>query len=83
MGGRAVTPNKPHGRGRLIAEIRRQKAKIAQLIQDVESWNENNPWGELVDVGLDELFAENAELDRMLQSLQHGSETQTELERTE
>ena len=56
-------------RRQLIGRIRDQKREIAQLLKDAESWNDNNRWGESVDVGLDELYAFNAELDGMLREL--------------
>lgn len=56
-------------RGELLARIRQQKRKIAQLLQDREAWNENNRGGETVDAGLEELTELNACLDRMIAEL--------------
>ena len=44
----AVQPEET--RRQLIGRVREQKREIAQLIQDIESWNDNNRRGESVDV---------------------------------
>lgn len=53
---------------RLIERIRAQKAEIAQLIQDTEYWNDNNPESP-IDVGVEGLYRMNSELDEMLRNL--------------
>jgi len=61
--------SRPEQRANLLKRLRGQKAGIAQLIQDVESWNDNNPWGESIDVERYGLYAKNAETDAMLKKL--------------
>lgn len=57
-------------RKRLLAKIRKGKRDIAELIQDIESWNDNNPRGDYIEPDGDGSLARtNAHYDRMLKEI--------------
>lgn len=53
----------------MAVPIREELQQLAELLRDVEAWNNNNPWGESADVDLPELRKRIAERERMLTAL--------------
>ena len=64
-----MTRRKRITRESLLERIREQKAEIAQFLEDLDSYNENNQHGAYIDPKRFEMEAVNADLDRMIASL--------------
>ncbi len=59
----------PKTKKEILANIRNLKAENAQIVQDIESYNDNNVHGDWIDPRYDFCEIVNAELDRQIKAL--------------
>jgi len=59
----------PKTKKEILAKLRDIKAESAQIVQDIESYNDQNPHGDYIDPRYDDHEIINSELDRQIKAL--------------
>ena len=62
----------PKTKEEILVKLRNLKAENAQIVQDIESYNDNNPHGAYIDPRYKFHERVNAEIDRQIKAMTFG-----------
>lgn len=69
-----MNPEKEQLRQKIIRDSKRSLKKIRQLIADTDSWNENNRYGDHIDIGKAQLVGIIEHMELTIEAAERGDE---------